>query len=642
MPQSQGWLLLDRSKQSQSGRPEGLLSEPDLGIADAGASDPRCEALVRKAGLQLEGGATREVEKNSMLAKRVERLEEQAKIDKATIEGLRLLKSAVTDVVQLKEDHAKEILDTHSAVGGDDAARSLDAATAPNEATQGSSTSRSEALLSAIRAGDSQSLMRLLQEETRLPVGSPTMAGQEVGAFHHAISCGHVDVAKLGLETAPSKLINARDQGGNTWLHHASCLGSVDVVNLLLANDEFLPVCLQNDIGWIALHCAAAYGHEEVAKMLLSSSRLSDDAVNAIAEEDDMLGPAEKKQFWKEDGLTALHLAAKYGHLAVAETLLETSRFKRAVNASTLVLEYSALHMASRYGHRGVAEALLLSRAFQAVNALDFAGASALHVAAHCGQSAVVELLLQHRRFQIASWKNRSDEATAIHSAAYGGNPEVARVLLAAQGRFSTSAVNAVGKHGNTALHTAALRGHVGVAEELLNSIRFDRVNACNLVSGTALHTAAFHGHADVVHLLLSHPRFTASAMPNDFGQSALHLAASKGHTEVAMMLLTSHDHFPRQAVNAATAVDNATALHVAVRSGQKAMVSLLLQEDRFDVVSSQTAIDGHTALHLAAKGAHPEIIAAVLKSDRFSTDAAIAPDGGEGQSCWCAASAGV
>ena len=43
------------------------------------------------------------------------------------------------------------------------------------------------------------------------------------------------------------------------------------------------------------------------------------------------------------------------------------------------------------------------------------------------------------------------------------GNPEAARVLLAAQGRFSTSAVNAVEKHGNTALHTAALRGHVGV-----------------------------------------------------------------------------------------------------------------------------------------------------------------------------------
>ena len=79
----------------------------------------------------------------------------------------------------------------------------------------------------------------------------------------------------------------------------------------------------------------------------------------------------------------------------------------------------------------------------------------------------------------------------------------------------------------------------------------------------------------------LSHPRFTASALPNDLGQSVLHLAASKGHTQVAMMLLGSHDHFPRPAVNATTHVDNATALHVAVRSGHKAMVSLLFLAGR-------------------------------------------------------------
>ena len=219
-------------------------------------------------------------------------------------------------------------------------------------------------------------------------------------------------------------------------------------MNLLLANDEFLPVCLQNDTGRTALHCVAAHGHEEVAKMLLSSSRFSDDAVNAIAEEEDLLDPAKKKQFGKEDGLTALNLAAKFGHVAVAETLLETSRFERAVNASTFVIEYSALHMASCHGQQGVAEALLTSRAFKAVNALDFRGSSALHPAAEFGKSGLVDLLLRHPRFQIASWKNRSDEATAIHSAAYGGNPEVARVLLTAQGRFSTSAVNAVEKRG--------------------------------------------------------------------------------------------------------------------------------------------------------------------------------------------------
>ena len=584
------------------------------------------ETEVAHLKAELQG----ELEKNVVWSRELQGLKAQAAIDQATIEGLRLLKSPVTDIMRLKGDHAKALLDMHVMMSNsdcEDVEPKLDATRTPNEATRGRSTSRSEALLNAIRAGDSQLLMCLLQEERRFPIASPTMVGKEVGALHHAISCSHVDMARLFVETAPSRIINARDQCGNTWLHHASCIGSMDVVNLLLANDEFLPVCLQNDIGRTALHCAAAYGHEEVAKMLLRSSRFSDDAVRAVAEEEDMLDPAEKKRFGKEDGLTALHLAAKFGHVAVAETLVETLRFKRVVNASTLVLEFSALHMASRYGHRGVAEALLTSRAFKAVNALDHVGSSALHVAAHDGQPVVAELLLWHPRFQIASLKNRKDEATAIHSAAFGGDAKAARVLLTAQGRFSTSAVNAVEKRGNTALHTAASRGHVGVAKELLNSIRFDAVNACNLVSSTALHTAAVHGHADVVDLLLSHPRFTSSTLPNDIGQSALHLAASKGHTQVALILLGSHDHFPRQAVNATTYVDTATALHSAVRSGHEAMVSLLLQADCFDAVCSQTAQDGHTALHLAAKGAHPEIIAAVLKSARFTSDAVNAVD---------------
>ena len=597
------------------------ISELQMQILQIHAMKHLCERQVYNLKVELQ----REVEKNSVLAKTIEKLEEQAKIDKATIEGLRLLKSPVTDVVQLKKDPTKELLDTHGAVGSGDAARSLEATTIPSEATQGISTSRSGTLLDTIRAGDSQSLMQLLQEETRLPIASPTVGGKEVGALHHAISCRHVDMARLLLET--STIINARDEGGNAWLHHASCIGSVDVVNLLLAKDEFLPVCLQNDIGRTALHCAAANGHEEVAKMLLSSSRFSDDAVNAIAEEEDMLGPAEKKQFGKEDGLTALHLAAKFGHVAVAKTLLETPRFEITVNASTFVMEYSALHMASRHGHQGVVEALLTSPAFKAVNALDFNGSSALHSAARFGQSAVVELLLRHPRFQIASLKNRRYEATALHSAALEGHAEAARVLLAAQGRFSTSVVNAVQKQGSTALHTAALGGHVGVAQELLDCARFDAVNACNFVSGTALHTAAFHGHADVARLLLSHPRFTSSALPNDVGQSALHLAASQGHTQVARTLLGSHDDFPRKAVNTTTPFDNATALHVAVRFGHDAMVSLLLQADRFEAVCNQTATDSHTALHLAAKSGHPEIIAAILKSTRFTSEAVNAVD---------------
>ena len=167
------------------------------------------EVANLKAELQVE------VEKRVALSREVQGLKEQVAIDQATIEGLRLLKSPVTDVVQLKDDHAKEHLDRHAIMSNsacEDAEQKIGAGTTPKRATHGSGNSKEEALLNAIRAGESQGLMWLLREETRLPIASPML----VGKIHHAISCGHVDTAKLFLETAPCKMINARGRGWET------------------------------------------------------------------------------------------------------------------------------------------------------------------------------------------------------------------------------------------------------------------------------------------------------------------------------------------------------------------------------------------------------------------------------------------
>ena len=110
----------------------------------------------------------------------------------------------------------------------------------------------------------------------------------------------------------------------------------------------------------------------------------------------------EEVQVTIEEGVTALHLAAKFGHICVVQVLLETGRFK-AVNDATVHLHYSALHIAARYGHYVVATALLQSGRFNAVNALDVFGSSALHFAAGYGSSDVAKVLLEEPRFTKAT-----------------------------------------------------------------------------------------------------------------------------------------------------------------------------------------------------------------------------------------------
>ena len=122
----------------------------------------------------------------------------------------------------------------------------------------------------------------------------------------------------------------------------ASFLGQTDIVESLLESDIFKCVCLQNSRGRTALHCAAAEGHDEVVRLLLASDRFTDEAVNAVSEEEIPI----IVEPWgicipTQDGCTALHLAAKDGHVAVTQVLLESGRFK-ASDVATLE--------ATRYG----------------------------------------------------------------------------------------------------------------------------------------------------------------------------------------------------------------------------------------------------------------------------------------------------
>ena len=113
---------------------------------------------------------------------------------------------------------------------------------------------------------------------------------------------------------------NALDCNGNTPLHAAALGGKASLVRLLLDSERFSGACLQNAQGRTALHCAAEQGSGDVANMLLGSCRFTDGAVNALAREHMPCIWAEHN-ITTEDGFTALHIAAKFGHVSVAKSL---------------------------------------------------------------------------------------------------------------------------------------------------------------------------------------------------------------------------------------------------------------------------------------------------------------------------------
>ena len=93
---------------------------------------------------------------------------------------------------------------------------------------------------------------------------------------------------------------------------------------------------------------------------------------------------------WSADGFTALHLAAFFGHLAVATSLAEAGADIDPVSRNAM--QVTPLHSASAGGHTTICE-LLIDRGAD-INAVQRDGFTPLHAAAQNGDARLLDRLL--------------------------------------------------------------------------------------------------------------------------------------------------------------------------------------------------------------------------------------------------------
>jgi ankyrin repeat protein len=113
------------------------------------------------------------------------------------------------------------------------------------------------------------------------------------------------------------------------------------------------------------------------------------DRLRALLDADPALAGA-----WSEDGFTALHFAAFFGHPEAAKLLVERGADLEARSTNTqFALDAAPLHSASAAGQLEVCEVLLEAGAD--VNAVQHGGYTALLDAAANGNAELVALLLE-------------------------------------------------------------------------------------------------------------------------------------------------------------------------------------------------------------------------------------------------------
>ncbi|CAG9763780.1 unnamed protein product [Ceutorhynchus assimilis] len=154
-------------------------------------------------------------------------------------------------------------------------------------------------------------------------------------ALHIGVNKGHVGVVKMLLDLGCHPSL--QDLEGDTPLHDAISKKRDDMLTLLL--DHIADITLTNNNGFNALHHAALRGNPSAMKILL----------------------AKLPRPWivdekKDDGYTALHLAALNNHVEVAEQLVLHG--KADMDLQNVNLQ-TALHLAVERQHRQIVRLLV-------------------------------------------------------------------------------------------------------------------------------------------------------------------------------------------------------------------------------------------------------------------------------------------
>lgn len=269
---------------------------------------------------------------------------------------------------------------------------------------------------------------------------------------------------------------NLGSRSGNTPLLSAAATGHEETVRYLLAHGADASTS-ESQNGYTALHMAAHKNRPYIIR-LLAESGAPVDALDQSGETPLLvaarLGNVESALRLIEDGAdiditspdetTVLSHSVKHGNLHLVETLMDKGAGLEMMKTPTCgngdvqrELPATPLHIAAQHGHDAILMRLVAGGA--RLESTVYPGRTPLYVAAANGHLSTVQLLL---RLGANAHARTAHRDTVLFDAS--GNVAVLKLLI--QRGID---VNRVNDHGATALHYAALRGHLAGVKLLLD-----------------------------------------------------------------------------------------------------------------------------------------------------------------------------
>uniref|UniRef100_A0A8C4F2T2 E3 ubiquitin-protein ligase MIB2 n=1 Tax=Dicentrarchus labrax TaxID=13489 RepID=A0A8C4F2T2_DICLA len=363
--------------------------------------------------------------------------------------------------------------------------------------------------------------------------------------------------------------------GVQTWTFNPACLSAQPVevdANLMTAENP-------NESGSTVI---------SVLEKLLSQSTEQDNPSRLVIEA--AHGSASKvrelvqkypdKVDIKNQGKTALQVAAHQGHMEVVKALLQA-------NGSIEVKDEdgdTALHYTA-FGNQAEIARLLLSKGAN-VNLLNNSMCTALHIAVNKGFTDVVRVLTEH-----SADVNLQDSYgdTPLHDAIAKDFRNIIEILVLVPNIDFTQQNH----RGFNLLHYAALKGNKLATEKILARAR-QLVDVKKEDGFSALHLAALNNHRDVAEILIKEGRCDIN-IRNNRNQTPLQLAVTQGHTDLVQLLVAEGADVNMEDE------DGDTAMHVALLRPQLANVMLSPAVGTSSTEESSEGLLGNTELSVGA-----------------------------------------
>ncbi|KAF6327455.1 inversin [Rhinolophus ferrumequinum] len=373
--------------------------------------------------------------------------------------------------------------------------------------------------------------------------------------------------------------VDTQDKNKQTALHWSAYYNNPEHVKLLIKHDSNIGI---PDVeGKIPLHWAA--NHKDPSAV---------HTVRCILD----AAPTESLLNWQDyEGRTPLHFAVADGNVTVVDVL---TSYESCNITSYDNLFRTPLHWAALLGHAQIVH-LLLERNKSGTIPSDSQGATPLHYAAQSNFAETVKVFLKH-----PSVRDDSDleGRTSFMWAAGKGSDDVLRTMLSLKSDID---INMADKYGGTALHAAALSGHVSTVKLLLENNA--QVDATDVMKHTPLFRACEMGHKDVIQTLIKGG--ARVDLVDQDGHSLLHWAALGGNADVCQILIENkinpnvQDYAGR------------TPLQCAAYGGYINCMAVLMENNADPNIQDK---EGRTALHWSCNNGYLDAIKLLLDFAAF------------------------